>query len=242
MDRREFFRSGSWGLASGVGALVLSSDARPTEPSGRVEDARTFLVATDDEATNDIEIPPPAPPREFRPTEDNILGPYHRKGAPFRAKITPPLEPGDVLVVRGRVWGFDTKRPLAGAVLDVWQANAQGRYDNDDPAHPPRPGIYHNRARLMTDESGYYEYQTIRPGRYQIGQNRWRPAHIHYMIAATGYKTLVTQMYFQGDPENARDEFIKPSLIITPETVRTRHGSFQLGTFDIVLDRSKPAT
>lgn len=231
LDRRDFFRTGSLGMAAGMGVLTLAADAQPTEPSGKADD---FV------ASNDIEIAPAVPPdpSKFRPTEDNILGPYHRRGAPFRGKITPPLEPGDELVVRGRVWGFDTKQPLSAATLDIWQANAQGRYDNDDPQNPPKKGVYHNRARLAVDETGYYEYQTIRPGRYQIGEGRWRPSHIHYLVAAPGYKTLITQMYFHGDPENARDQFIKPSLIVTPETVRVRQGTFLLATFDIVLARA----
>ena len=229
LDRRDFFRRGSLSLAAGLGVLTLAGDAVPTEASGGAEE---FLTA------NSIEIAPAALPQKFRPTEDNILGPYHRRGAPFRGMITPPLEPGDVLVVRGRVWGFDSKQPLAGATLDVWQANAQGRYDNDDPKNPPKKGVFHNRARLVTDETGYYEYQTVKPGRYKIGPELWRPAHIHYLVTAPGYNTLITQMYFEGDPENARDQFIKPSLIISPETVRVRQGQFQLGTFDIVLAKA----
>jgi protocatechuate 3,4-dioxygenase beta subunit len=226
--RRDFLRTTSLGLAAGVAPLTLADNAQPTEPSGKADD---FLAA------NVVEIAPPALPATFKPTEDNILGPYHRRGAPYRGKITPPMELGEVLVIRGRVWGFDTKQPLAGATLDVWQANAEGRYDNDDPRNPPKKGVFHNRARLTTDESGYYEYETIKPGRYKIGPDKWRPAHIHYMVTAPSYKTLVTQLYFEGDPENARDQFIKPSLIIPLAPVKLRQGQFQLGTFDIVLAR-----
>lgn len=229
LDRRDFFRSGSLGLAAGLGTLTLAAHAQPTEPSGKADD---FLDA------NVVVVPPPTPPATLRPTEDNILGPYHRRGAPYRGKITPPLEPGEVLVVRGRVWSFDTKQPLAGATLDVWQANAVGRYDNDDPRNPPQKGVFHNRARLVTDETGYYEYETIKPGRYKIGPDKWRPAHIHYLVAATGHKTLVTQLYFEGDPENGRDQFIKPSLIIPLAAIKLPQGQFQLGTFDIVLARA----
>jgi protocatechuate 3,4-dioxygenase beta subunit len=57
------------------------------------------------------------------------------------------------------------------------------------------------------------------------------------MVTAPSYKTLVTQLYFEGDPENARDQFIKPSLIIPLAPVKLRQGQFQLGTFDIVLAR-----
>ena len=60
---------------------------------------------------------PEAPaPAKLAVTEDNILGPYYRAGAPFRAKVTPPLEPGTVLVINGRVWGHDTKKPLTGVM------------------------------------------------------------------------------------------------------------------------------
>lgn len=229
LDRRDFFRNSSLGLAAGLGTLTLAANAQPTEASGKVDDLLVGGV---------LVVPPTEPPAAWKPTEDNILGPYHRRGAPYRGKITPPLEPGELLVVRGRVWGFDTKKPLASATLDVWQANAAGRYDNDDPRNPPRPGVFHNRARLVTDESGYYEYETVKPGRYKIGPDKWRPAHIHYLIAAPGYKTLVTQLYFEGDPENGRDQFIKPSLIIPLSTVKVPSGQFQLGTFDIVLARA----
>ena len=225
-DRRDFLRSGTWGLAAvGAAGLVLRAGAAPTEESGELGEQSPVTVV----------VPAAKAPESLKPTEDNILGPYHRKGAPYRAKITPPLEPGDTMVIRGRVWGFDSKRPLAGATLEIWQANAAGRYDNDDPATPPKPGVYVNRARLITDESGYYEYETIKPGRYQIGNGMWRPAHIHYMIAAASYKTLVTQLYFRGDPWNDKDQFIKPSLIIDPQPVKTAGGSFLLGDFDVVL-------
>jgi protocatechuate 3,4-dioxygenase beta subunit len=228
-DRRDFLRSGPWGLAAlGAAGLVLRAGAAPTDESGELGEQSPPLVV----------IPAARAPESLKPTEDNILGPYHRKGAPFRAKITPPMEPGDVMVIRGRVWAFDSKRPLAGATLEIWQANAAGRYDNDDPAAPPKPGVYVNRARLIADESGYYEYETIKPGRYQIGDGVWRPAHIHYMVGAAGYKSLVTQLYFRGDPWNEKDRFIKPSLIIDPQPVNTRGGSVLLGDFDVVLAKA----
>jgi protocatechuate 3,4-dioxygenase beta subunit len=159
--------------------------------------------------------------------------------------VTPPLEPGRVLLIGGRVWGYDTQRPLPGATLDVWQANASGRYDNDDPAKPPQPGVFQNRVRLVADETGAYEYETIHPGPYRIGPDTWRPSHIHYMVQQPGYRTLVTQLYFEGDPHNATDEFIKPSLIIKLDVRETPHGQYRVGTFDIVLakadGRAKPA-
>ena len=224
LERRQMLTGGALGLAAiGSGALTLSLDARPTAESGKLDTGPV------------LEIEPPRIPEPFNATEDNILGPYHREGAPFRAKITPATEPGETLVIRGRVWSITSKRPIPNAVLHIWQANARGRYDNDDQRNPPKKGVFHNRARLITDETGYYEYETIKPGRYQIGKNRWRPAHIHYIATAQGHKSLVTQLYFKGDPYNKSDDFIKPSLIIDPKLNTTPNGNFSVGTFDIVL-------
>jgi catechol 1,2-dioxygenase len=228
-DRRSFFRLATVGLAStGATSLVLRAGEQPTPASGDLGD---YALAMADEAV----IPAGA---AFRPTEDNILGPFYRAGAPFRAKITPPLIEGKPLLIRGRVWGQDTRRPLVSAVLDIWQADKNGRYDNDDPNKPPAKGVFVNRARILTDENGYYEYETIHPGRYQIGKDTWRPSHIHYLVQAAGYRKLVTQLYFRGDPMNEKDQFIKDSLIIDLEDVQTDQGVYEAGVFDIVLAKA----
>lgn len=238
--RRHFLKQASAGLAAaGTAGWTLSASAMPTAATPDAHQFVALLAAEGDPAAcADVELPPVAEPRDLRVTEDNILGPFYRPGAPFRGKMTPPLEPGDVLVIRGRVWAFDTKKPLDSAVLHVWQANAEGRYDNDDPAHPPRPGVFRNRLRLRADETGYYEYETIKPGAYKTSPDRWRPSHIHYLVTAPGYKRLITQLYFAGDRHNAADDFLKESLVIEPQTIKTARGSFQLGTFDIVLDKA----
>jgi len=227
-SRRDMFRHAVVGLAAvGTGALALRLGAQPTSPSGDVGDYGAYL-------NEPLAKPAKAKP-QWAVTEDNILGPFYRKGVPYRGKVTPPLEPGDVLVINGRVWAFDSRKPLAGAVIDIWQANTKGRYDNDDPTRPPNKGHFANRCRLVTDEQGYYEYETIRPGRYKIGPDQWRPSHIHYFVRASGYRSLVTQLYFAGDPMNEHDPFIKPSLIITPKPVEIDAGRYEVGTFDIVL-------
>lgn len=119
LSRRDFLRGSTIGLAAlGTGGLLLRSDAQPTPASGQAPDGI-------------------APPVSTVPTERTIEGPFFRASAPFRGKITPPLAPGVTLVVQGRVWSFATKKPIANAVLDIWQASAQGRYDNDDPRQRP---------------------------------------------------------------------------------------------------------
>ncbi|MEX1017805.1 MAG: hypothetical protein WDZ31_13770 [Phycisphaeraceae bacterium] len=231
LNRRHFLRTGLVGLATGAGVLVLRSNAQPTPDSGELGSYGDYLQRNG-ESVEDAPTPNNAP---WQPTEPNILGPFFRAGAPFRGKITPPLEPGDVLLIRGRVWGFGTRQPLTSAVLDIWQANAKGRYDNDDPRHPPEEDVFLNRARLRVDEQGYYEYETIHPGAYRIAPQQWRPPHIHYLVRCPGYKRVITQLYFKGDPHQATDPFIKDSLIIDLETVEAGDRAYRVGTFDIVL-------
>jgi catechol 1,2-dioxygenase len=234
VSRREFFRGGL--ACAGVAGLTLRADALPTLASGTLDHYPLFKVLAD------APLPGQAPAAladGVKPTEDNILGPYYREGAPFRAKVTPPLAKGVTLLIRGRVWGFDTKKPLTNAVLDIWQADAAGRYDNDDPKKPPAKGVFVNRTRVLTDETGYYEYETIHPGPYQIGPDAWRPAHIHYLVRKSGYATLVTQLYFKGDKFNAKDEFIKPSLIIALEAAKVGETAIETGVFDVVLAPGK---
>ncbi|MDA2916282.1 twin-arginine translocation signal domain-containing protein [Nitrospinae bacterium AH_259_B05_G02_I21] len=231
-SRRAFLKRGAMGLAAlGVGALTLRADAEPTEASGELGAYAKYLK----EAEAKTIQPAPPKPGKWAPTEDNILGPFYLERAPFRAKITPPMEPGDVLIVSGRVWGLDSRKPLAGATIDIWQADTKGEYSGFDMGRPQATTEFRNRSRLVTDERGYYEFETIQPGRYRIGFRQWRPRHIHYMVQAPGYRALVTQLYFEGDPHNASDPFVKRSLII-PLTKKTVAGrSFETGTFDIVL-------
>jgi catechol 1,2-dioxygenase len=173
--------------------------------------------------------------RSRDPTEDDIIGPFYRRRAPFRAKISPPMAAGDVLVITGRVWSFHTKSPIGGCLLDVWQANAEGRYDNEDPAHPPKPHTFINRSRFYCDEHGRYELETILPGPYQIDSTTWRSPHLHFLVRAIGLKTLVTQLFFEGAPYLDTDPFVKRSLIISLQEVAAEAGNYRHGKFDIVL-------
>jgi protocatechuate 3,4-dioxygenase beta subunit len=236
VSRRDFVAAGL--AALGVGGLTLRADAQPTPSAG--DPAEHYRVArVDPVRPARVDKDKAKDPAPLVPTEDCILGPFHRSGAPFRAKVTPPLEPGVLLLIKGRVWGQDTRKPLPFAQLDIWQANAKGRYDNDDPDHPPKKDVFLNRARLITDENGAYEFETIHPGAYKIGPDAWRPSHIHYWIAATGYKSLITQLFFKGDPHNKTDEFIKNSLIIELSSVKVGDRSYEMGVFDIVLAKGK---
>lgn len=231
LNRRQLLQHSSLGLAAaGTGTLTLRAGAAPTDATEDVHDYQAFLDKNG--------IPQVQPSGKYEPTHVDILGPFHLGGAPFRGKVTAPLEAGETLVVRGRIWGFDTRKPIANALLDVWQADAAGQYDMTDPRKPPERSGFRNRIRLLADETGYYEYETIRPGSYRAGGGT-RPAHIHYMVQAPGYQKLITQLYFKGDPHIASDPWARKSnLLVAPVKVKAAEGSYMRGTFDIVLRKA----
>jgi catechol 1,2-dioxygenase len=170
--------------------------------------------------------------------EGLFLGTYFRPDAPLRAKITPPHEPGVVMVINGQIWGNDTREPIARAKMDVWQANAKGQYDNEGDAYDPESTLFINRARLYSDQNGYYEFETVHPGGYQRRGTEglfWRAPHIHFRVRCPGYQPLVTELFFTGDPHHESDPFLRESLVIKL-TIKQRNGrSYEEGIFDIVL-------
>ena len=118
---------------------------------------------------------------------------------------------GERMIVSGRVLD-ENGRPVRGALVEVWQANAAGRYhhaiDNHDaPLDPNFTGC----GRVLTDALGRYSFKTIKPGAYpwRNHYNAWRPAHIHFSLFGLGLmQRLVTQMYFPGDPLLAYDPMV----------------------------------
>ena len=110
---------------------------------------------------------------------------------------------GPRIIVSGRVLDEDG-RPVPNALVEVWQANAGGRYRhrNDQP-HAPLDPNFNGYGRVITNSEGRYRFQSIRPGPYAWGNhpNAWRPSHIHFSLFGPAFVTrLVTQMYFEGDP------------------------------------------
>jgi protocatechuate 3,4-dioxygenase, beta subunit len=110
---------------------------------------------------------------------------------------------GERIVVSGRVLEEDG-RPVAGALVEVWQANAAGRYKHHVDQHPaPLDPNFSGAGRCLTDSEGRYRFVTVKPGSYPWGnhENAWRPAHIHFSLFGRLFtQRLVTQMYFPGDP------------------------------------------
>ena len=183
-------------------------------------------------------------------TLTEVTGPtdWSRLMGPAMADLTTQhkAEPqGQRIIVTGRVLDEDG-RPVPNTVVEIWQANAAGRYIHakDDwpaPLDPNFTGV----GRVITDEQGRYRYVTIRPGAYPWGnhKNAWRPAHIHLSLLGPAFATrLVTQMYFPDDPLIEID----PIANAVPMPYRQRMVSrFDIGTtepnwalgyvFDIVL-------
>jgi protocatechuate 3,4-dioxygenase beta subunit len=110
---------------------------------------------------------------------------------------------GQRIVVQGRLVGGDG-RPVPGALVEVWQANAGGRYLHDGDRHPsPLDPNFTGAGRCLTDADGRYRFVTIKPGAYpwKNHHNAWRPAHIHFSVFGRAFtQRLVTQMYFPDDP------------------------------------------
>ena len=130
---------------------------------------------------------------ELGPLDHDLLLNYAKDGEPI----------GERTVIHGRVVD-ENARPVPGALVEVWQANAGGRYRhrNDTYLAPIDPN-FGGCGRTLTDATGYYVFRTVKPGAYPFRNyvNSWRPAHVHFSLSGPGFaQRLVTQMYFEGDP------------------------------------------
>jgi protocatechuate 3,4-dioxygenase beta subunit len=153
---------------------------------------------------------------------------------------------GERIIVAGSVRDEDGA-PLANTLVEIWQCNAAGRYDNPGDQHPaPLDPNFKGFGRVLTDAEGRYRFTTIKPGAYpwKNHPNAWRPAHIHFSVFGRAMlQRLVTQMYFPGDPLQAVDpifnsipsERARERLVSTFDWETTKP-EWALGyRFDIVL-------
>jgi len=158
-------------------------------------------------------------------TESSVLGPFYVEGAPEvsnGADLAPGEGPG--VTVRGTVRSIDGK-PLPGAVLDVWQTAPNGFYHVQDSGQPE----YHLCGKVAAGADGRYSFRTLKPVSYPIptdgpvgkllaglGRHPYRPAHIHFIVSAPGYKPVVTQIFTEGDTYLESDAVfgVKNSLVV----------------------------
>ncbi|MGP3933721.1 protocatechuate 3,4-dioxygenase subunit beta [Nonomuraea sp. KM88] len=203
---------------------------------------------------------PARPPVAFKldPDAIELTGPVfgHEEVGALDADLTRQHagEPiGERIIVEGRVLD-DDGRPLRGTLVELWQANAAGRYAHDGDQHPaPLDPNFTGAGRCLTDEDGRYRFVTIKPGAYpwRNHDNAWRPAHLHFSVFGQAFtQRLVTQMYFPGDPlmpfdpimQSIPDEAARRRLVASFELDLTEP-EWALGyAFDIVLGRTPTET
>ena len=159
--------------------------------------------------------------------ETSVLGPFYRADAPVEpngANIARGTHDGEPAHIHGRVLDLDGK-PIPGAELDVWGTNDNGLYENVDPTQPD----YNLRGRFHAEHDGTYELWTVKPVSYPIpndgpvgdllratNRHNMRPAHLHVIAAAEGYRTIVTELYTDDDQYLCIDAVfgVKPSLVV----------------------------
>jgi len=225
--RRTFLQQTGIGLATvGVSGLLLRSDAQPTQEISRDQSERILIQMGP--------LKRDSAPSDLKKVTAFPYGPFYKAGAPFRGKLSLPGEPGSQFVLSGRVWAFDTRRPLSGVVLDFWHVDMQEKYSNGTTD-------FRNRGRLVSSESGYYEFESIRPIPYrpnpQGAPDFWRCAHFHLVAVCPGYQPLVTEIHFQGDPRKT-DPMYRSENAIAVEEQKVNGTTFQTGVFDVVLERA----
>ena len=159
-------------------------------------------------------------------TENTVLGPFYVHGAPEIRNGDDMAAgwKGEPTYVSGRVLSTDGK-PIAGALLDMWQSNSEGWYD----VQLPDTGGKQLRARLRADREGGFWFRTIKPTAYPVptdgpvglllnrmGRHPMRPAHLHFIVSAPGYETVVTHLFVEGDQYLESDVVfaVKDSLVI----------------------------
>jgi len=197
------FGPGLLGLLAGCGKDASPADSGP-------------VVAADDGDTVAAACPV---------TAEDMEGPYYRADIQERADITAPGEDGEALLLTGIVTDADCA-PIAGALVEIWQADAGGSYDtNSDQAH------YYGSQRTAAD--GSYAFQTHRPGRYLNGAT-YRPEHIHVKVWVDGVERLITQIYFDGDPYNESDAWYDPerSIVLSSDGAGGLVGIFDVSLVD----------
>jgi protocatechuate 3,4-dioxygenase beta subunit len=131
------------------------------------------------------------------PTPRDMEGPFYKAGAPMRPSMVEPDSKGERLELAGRVLSADC-RPVAGALLDFWQADEKGDYDNTG---------FRYRGKVAADAGGRYRIETILPPPYM-----GRPRHIHVKLQRQGGRVLTTQLYFPGEARGA-----DPALVVRME-------------------------
>ncbi|MDH3666400.1 MAG: protocatechuate 3,4-dioxygenase [Paracoccaceae bacterium] len=149
---------------------------------------------------------------------------------------------GRIIYVGGRVTAPDGS-PIADAVVDVWQANAHGRYAHEKDQSPaPLDPNFQGWAVLKSDADGGYRFRTVLPGAYAVDGTWTRPPHIHFKVSRRGYAEITTQMYFPDEPLNGADRLLnqvaendRARLVAAAESFTSDPDTDTLYRFNVVL-------
>ena len=181
-------------------------------------------------------------------TPSQTVGPFFHDAllAEDRSELVPPEHP-EAIRLEGTIYDGAGK-VVPDAMVEIWQANAAGRYIHQGDQHPaPLDPNFSGAGRCLTDDEGHYRFVTVKPGAYpwKNHYNAWRPAHIHLSLFGPAFRSrLITQMYFPGDPlfgqdpifQSVRDPKAQQHLISTFD-LETAEPEWALGyKFDIVLE------
>lgn len=219
MTRRRFLRLG---LALPVPFLLPGCRPAPDSPAAPTVPATTATTSEPPPGAAAEEPPPvldptPACQDDDHPTPPQGEGPFFTPESPERTSLVEPGLEGIPLLVEGEV--LDTRcRPVAGALLDFWQADGAGAYDNRG---------YRFRGHQFADPEGGYRLETVIPGGYAS-----RTPHIHVKVQAPDHPVLTTQLYFPGEPRNRTDPIFLPELVMEVEEGPERWEA----AFNFVLD------
>lgn len=161
-------------------------------------------------------LPPACATELLQPTPAETEGPFYplkaQKDRDFdltRVEGQNGTAQGAIIFVEGRVLDT-TGNPLADATVDLWQANAMGRYRHPDESdRNPLDPNFQGWAVVPSGRDGGFRFKTVFPGAYSAGRGWTRPPHIHFKISKPGFKPLTTQMYFPGQPLNEKDYLLR---------------------------------
>jgi protocatechuate 3,4-dioxygenase beta subunit len=204
LERRRFLRLAvAAPIVFAAGAkLTWPADAAPTRPK---DSPPARILAPTPECGDDDE-----------PTPSLTAGPFYKPRSPLRASLIEPGVSGSRIVIAGRVFARDC-RPVAGALLDFWQADDEGEYDNAG---------FRLRGHQFADREGRWRLVTVVPGLYP-GRTR----HFHVRVQAPNRPALTTQLFLPDEPRNRRDFLFDPELLLA---VRNQEGAKE-GRFHFVL-------
>ena len=158
----------------------------------------------------------PTPSCGGQATEAQTEGPFFKSASPAKSNLAADVDKGTHLAVSGSVLTTACK-PVDRAKIEVWQADADGEYDNSG---------YRLRGHLFTDSSGRYRFETVEPGLYT-----GRTKHIHVKVQAANGPVLTTQLYFPGEAANSSDSIFDQALLMSVKNA----GSGKDATFDFVI-------